>query len=331
MAGCLFVFVALGVNWVLSSDDSPEPELSAEGTPTAESQRREILEELVAAIDAQSRDGPTPPTVQPPPPRDSSPIRTDAQTGTVERPSAPEGYAYATFERAGPPTQSEIAGDNEARSQAPEWLSSPESLAAVAANAEAAERNWSFGWVRLSADARLEDAVTEMAALGVVVEGQAGNLLRARLPGDQVRLRAVGELTAVDGVGAQPPSAKLPAAVAEEAPDKPAHQIVPVFVTLVAADDHDGRWRAALERLGAVVGTYDAHTRSYTANVEYGDLDALAAADFVAFVEPVGIVEASNDTAVPAMGADAYRTYTDGGAGRASPGGASPSASWTRA
>ncbi|MXY56805.1 MAG: S8 family serine peptidase, partial [Gammaproteobacteria bacterium] len=310
VAGCLFVFVALGLHWFVSSRLA-EPESPAQGTPTAESQRREVLEELVAVIDAQSRNGRTPPTVQAPPPRDSSPIWADARTGTAERPSAPEGFAYATFERAGPPTRTEVTGDEEARSQAPAWFSSPDSLAAVAANAEAADRDWSFGWVRLGPDARLEDAEAELAALGVVVEGQAGDLLRARLPGDPDRLQAVAALPTVDGLAAQPSSAKLSAAFAEEARHKPAHEIVPVFVTLAATGDNDGRWRMALERLGAVVGAYDAHTRSYTANVEYGSLEAFAAADFVVFIEPVGIVEAANDTAAPAMGADAYRTYTD--------------------
>jgi len=311
VAGGLFVLlVALGIHWAVSTD-SAVPESSAEGTPTAESQRRGILEELVAAINAQSRDGRTPLTVQAPPPRDSSPTRAGAQTGTVERRPAPEGYAYATFERAGPPTRSEVTGDEKAPSKAPAWLSSPDSLAAVAANAEAADRDWSFGWVRLGPDARLEDADAELTALGVVVEGQAGDLLRARLPGDPDRLQAVAALPTIDGLGAQPSSTKLPAAFAEEARGKPAHEVVPVFVTLAAAGDDGGRWRTALERLGIVVGAYDSHTRSYTANVEYGSLEALAAADFVAFVEPVGIVEAANDTAAPAMGADAYRTYTD--------------------
>ncbi|MDE0193897.1 MAG: FG-GAP-like repeat-containing protein [Gammaproteobacteria bacterium] len=271
-----------------------------------------MIEDLVAEVAAHGRDGGTTAKVQAPPSRDLPPSPADSRPGEAQRRPPPDGYAYATFERAGIPTRSGDTGDEEAGSpQAPEWLSSPDSLAAVAANAEAAGRDWSFGWVRLGADARLEDASAELDALGVVVEGQAGDLLRARLPGDPGRLRAVGALAAVDGLGAQPPSAKLPAAFAQEARVKPAHEIVPVFVTLAAADDGDGRWRAALERLGAVVGAYDAHTRSYTANVEYGGLDALAAADFVAFVEPVGIVEAANDTAVPAMGADAYRTYTD--------------------
>ena len=304
------LFAAIGIHWAVSTDPA-EPETSPEGTPTAEAQRQEIVEELVAAIAAQSRDGRTPPTVQAPPPRDSSPTWAAARTGTDERPPAPEGYAYATFERAGPPTPSEVAGDDEPRLQAPTWLSSADSLAAVAANAEAADRDWSFGWVRLAPDARLQDAEVDLAALGVVVEGQAGDLLRARLPGDPDRLRAVAALPTVGGLGAQPSSTKLPAAFAEEARGKPAHEVVPVFVTIAAAGDDDGRWRAALERLGAVVGAYDAHTRSYAANVEYGSLEALTAADFVAFVEPVGIVEAANDTAVPAMGADAYWTYTD--------------------
>ena len=211
------------------------------------------------------------------------------------------------------PTKSPDTGDKEVRSPVLDWLSSPESLAGVAANAEAAGRDWSFGWLRLGADARLEDATAALTALGVVVEGQAGGLVRVRLPGDAGRLQAVAELAVVDGLGAQPPSAKLTAAFAAEARDKPPREVVPVFVTLSAAGDDEGRWRAELERLGAVVGAYDAHTRSYVANVEYGGLDALAAADFVAFVEPVGIVEAANDTAAPAMGADAYRSYTDDG------------------
>ena len=315
VAACLFglLFAVVAYYYVVSTyQGEPDSRASVDGAPTGDSQRRRMIEDLVAEIAAHSRDGGTAASIQAPPSRELPPSPADPRRAGAQRPPPPDGFAYPTFERAGMPTQSGDTGSEKADSpQAPEWLSSPDSLAAVAANAAAAGRDWSFGWVRLGADARLEDAVAELAALGIVVEGQAGDLLRARLPGDPGRLRAVGELAAVDGLGAQPPSAKLPAAFAEETRGKPAHEIVPVFVTLAAADDGDGRWRAALERLGAVVGAYDAHTRSYTANVEYGGIDALAASDFVVFVEPVGIVEAANDTAVPAMGADAYRTYTD--------------------
>ncbi|MYE13746.1 MAG: S8 family serine peptidase, partial [Gammaproteobacteria bacterium] len=184
-------------------------------------------------------------------------------------------------------------------------------MAVLAANAEAAGRDWSFGWVRLQAGRPAEEALGALTQLGVRIEGRAGTFFRARLPGNAERLRVIAALPGVVGVGAPPPLAKLPVAFAEEARGKPPHEVVPVFVTLTPAGDTDGEWRSELEGRGAVVGAYDPDTRSYAANVAYGDLEAIAEADFVAFVEPVGIVEANNDSAVPAMGADAYRTYTD--------------------
>ena len=78
--------------------------------------------------------------------------------------------------------------------------------------------------------------------------------------------------------------------------------------------DANARWRRALEQLGAVVGSYDPALRVYTATVTDDVLKALAAADFVLAVEPIGIVEATHDTAVPAMGADALRAW-DGSPG----------------
>ncbi len=80
------------------------------------------------------------------------------------------------------------------------------------------------------------------------------------------------------------------------------------------AGDTDGRWRRALENLGAVVGGYDPALRVYRANAGRGVIEGLAAADFVLAVEPIRLVEASHDTAVPAMGADALRAY-DGAPG----------------
>ena len=193
----------------------------------------------------------------------------------------------------------------------PEWLGSPDSLAMVVANAEAAGRDWSFGWVRFDPRAPRDETAAALAGLGVEIEGQSGTLFRARLPAEPGRLREITVLPGVVGLLVPPPSAKIPAGFAEDARGMPAYETVPVFVTLAAASDADGRWRAELEGLGAVVGAYDADTRSYAANLGYGIVDAIAAADFVASVEPVGVVAAANDSAVPAMGADAYRTYTD--------------------
>ena len=80
------------------------------------------------------------------------------------------------------------------------------------------------------------------------------------------------------------------------------------------AEDTDGHWRRAMEDLGAVVGGYDPALRVYRANADRGVIEALAAADFVLAVEPIRLVEATHDTAVPAMGADALRAY-DGAPG----------------
>ena len=64
-----------------------------------------------------------------------------------------------------------------------------------------------------------------------------------------------------------------------------------------------------MEDLGAVVGRFDPDLRAYAANVAYGQVEAIAAADYVLAVEPVSIVKAAHDTSVPAMGADALRAY----------------------
>ena len=106
---------------------------------------------------------------------------------------------------------------------------------------------------------------------------------------------------------------KLPEAFAREATEARPQEQVPVFITLMA-DDADGRWRQALEDLGAVVGRFDPDVRAYTANVTYAQLGTIASTDYVLAVEPVGIVRPAHDTSVPAMGADALRAY-DGSPG----------------
>ena len=86
-----------------------------------------------------------------------------------------------------------------------------------------------------------------------------------------------------------------------------------MYITLMTGDP-DARWRQALEDLGVEVGRFDPNIRVYAANVSQARLEAIAAADFVLAVEPIGIFESRLDTAVPAMGADALRRY-DGAPG----------------
>ncbi|MCY3837878.1 MAG: S8 family serine peptidase, partial [Gammaproteobacteria bacterium] len=224
--------------------------------------------------------------------------------------SPPEGYGFVAhhgeirtvrFQRS--PVDVDRADDDGL-----DWLGAVDAVPRLVAQAAAASRDWSFGWIRLAPASRLADVQTTFAGLGVVVEGSAGTLVRARLPGDRSSLDAIAALPSVVGLGSQPLATKLARSLAGGASGQPASEAVPVFVTLMT-DDPDGRWRRELERLGAVAGAYDADTRAYVANLGYEDLEAVALADFVQFVEPVGIAQAALDTAVPGMGADLLRTY----------------------
>ena len=188
-----------------------------------------------------------------------------------------------------------------------EWLDTPASLDALVAQAARAGRDWSFGWIRLAEEARADGLARALRGTGAEIVGTSGRLLRARLPGDKTRLQAIAAMSEVDGLGAAPAATKLKAVVRQSAA-RVAHAEIPVFVSLMAGDAN-GRWRRELESLGAVIGRYDPAIRVYEGNATYKVLKAIAATDFVMAVEPVGIVEAAHDTAVPAMGADALRLY----------------------
>ena len=300
--------VVLGAVWWFAAmeDGSTPGERDWQG-PGETAAEQAVLATVVAQVAAHGGSGSDVPRVQAAP-RESS----DAAVSQAERSSLspPEGYAIVEhfgavqthrFER------SRIDVDPEDE-HALDWLGAADAVPRLVAQAEEAGRDWSFGWIRLGPGSRLADVEAALVALGVGVEGSAGSLLRARLPGDRSSLSQIAAMPSVVGLGAQPLAAKLPRSLAEQAGAQPASAVAPVFVTLMA-DDRDGRWRRELERLGAVVGAYDADTRAYVANVGHGFLESIALADFVQYVEPVGIAQAAHDSAVPAMGADSLRTY----------------------
>ncbi len=268
------------------------------GTPETER-----MATTAARIAADSRDLETsPPAMRaaPVPPRDSG---TGSENGYA--PTLPKGYSFVGFD--GEMAKAPL-GVRREDAQVPDgldWLGAPMAVETLAAQAAEQGREWSFGWIRLAPGARQGDLAPSLTSAGTVIVGSSGRLLRARLPADEKRLAAIAGLPGVGGVGAMPTEARLRAFDGRHVPD---HEPTPVFVTLME-DDRDGRWRRELAALGAVVGRYDPHVRVYEANVTRGVLDMLGRADFVLAVEPVGAVEAAHDTAVPAMGADALRTY----------------------
>ncbi|MDE0660435.1 MAG: S8 family serine peptidase [Gammaproteobacteria bacterium] len=312
VAGCVVLGTGL---WFAALYDG------SKGEPDSLAQidvERTALATVVAQVAAHGESGPDPSPVQAAPRWFPTVPQAEASS-----PSPPAGYAFVEHHGEIPTRRFERnqVDIDPAADDGLDWLDGPDAVPRLVAQAEAASRDWSFGWIRLGPASRLADVETTLAALGVVVQGSAGALVRARLPGDRASLDAIAALPAVVGLGSQPLTAKLPRSFAD-ASGQPASKVVPVFVTLMT-DDRDGRWRRELARLGAVVGAYDGDTRAYVANVGYGDLEAVAVADFVQFVEPVGVVRAALDTAVPGMGADSLRTYngaTGGFAGTAGAG-----------
>jgi len=194
-----------------------------------------------------------------------------------------------------------------------DWLGTESSIGLLSAQAAAAGRDWSFGWIGLAPDATASELAQALEGTGARIVGSSGALVRARLPGDVARLQTIAALPEVDGLGALPRERKLAQELATPSPEASGGEAVPVFITLMSGDP-DSRWRQALEDLGAVVGRFDPSIRVYSANVPRARLEGIAAADFVLAVEPIAIFETRLDTAVPAMGADALRRF-DGAPG----------------
>ena len=299
--------VGLGAGWwfVAKQSGSTSGELNSQAQ-AREQAERQVVAAAVAQIDAESRLGTVRPRIQAAPRTDSNRAVDLPDTAPV---APPAGYTFVEHHGEVPTHRFDArrVDDDRADDDRLDWLVAVDALPRLLAQARAAGRDWSFGWIGLDPDARLADVEPILSTLGVVVEGSAGSLVRARLPGDRETLGAIRALPSVVGLGTQPASERMAPGFAEQA-RQGASERMPVFVTLMA-DDADGRWRRELERLGAVVGAYDADTRSYAANVHLRNLETVARADFVQFVEPVRIVRASHDTAVPAMGADFLRSY----------------------
>ena len=277
-------------------------------SPVAKPPAERIIAAAVARIVEESRRE-LPPPVAEAAPRSQADV---AAPITVREhadpsPTPPEGYSFVDHfgEMAKARMESGAAQDSEGRGR-PGWLDSPDAVSALIRQASDVGRDWSFGWIWLAGDTTRHDLARALAGTDGEIVGASGRLIRARLPRDAVRLRAIAALDAVDGIGATPREMKL-AAFSDDSVTDPSGQI-PVYVTLMA-DDLNGRWRRAMEVLGAVVGGYDPALRVYRANARQDVIDALATADFVLAVEPIGLIEAAHDTAVPAMGADALRTY----------------------
>ena len=308
----------LALTYLLSSNPK---EKATSPSPAGDAMEQKSVDAALARIAAESRGELRAPLVQAAPRIADNGAHRISSGRSV--PAPPDGYSFVTAdgEMAKGPLRDDPEDPLERADVDPHWTDAPDSVDALVDQAAAAGRNWSFGWVRLALTRRPDAAKASLRRLGVDVLGASGELIRARLPGDAASLRAISALPEVAALGAVPREAKLPEAFVKRSLEALPHEQVPVFITLMA-NDPDGRWRRALTDLGAVVGRFDPAIRVYSANVTRMALDTVAGADFVLAVEPIGVVRATHDTAVPAMGADALRDYS-ASSGRFSGGGAS--------
>ena len=284
-----------------------EQERSVSGEATA-------IRSAMARIEAESRGAVREPRIVAAP-RTAETLPAVKRSNVETAPMPPDGYSFVSYHGEMPRARITVGVDRGDEPPRPDldWLGAATSVETLAAQAAAAGRDWTFGWIRLAEDTRPNDVAGALADFSGTALGSSGSLIRARLPGDPALLQEIAAMPGVDGLGAVPPEKKLPEAFAREASEARPQEQVPVFITLMA-HDADGRWRHELEDLGAVVGRFDPDIRAYTANVTYAQLGTIASTDYVLAVEPVGIVRPAHDTSVPAMGADALRAY-DGSPG----------------
>ncbi|MYD96291.1 MAG: S8 family serine peptidase [Gammaproteobacteria bacterium] len=271
--------------------------------PSAAASPERIFAAGAARIVGESQGVLPPPVVQGARSNQIAAISVD--TGADPAPTPPDGYSFVDHfgdMLKAPIRQQSVEDPVEAAR--PAWLDPINSVHDLTRQAESAGRDWSFGWIRLAADSTRAELAQALEGTRAEILGSSGRMIRARLPRDAAQLEMIASLNVVDGIGTTPREAKLAAFVDDSISD-PSGQ-TPVYVTLLP-DDPDGRWRRSMENLGAVVGGYDPVLRVYRANASPAVIEALAAADFVLAVEPIPLIRASHDTAVPAMGADAVR------------------------
>ena len=223
-------------------------------------------------------------------------------------PTPPDGYSFSTYHEVtrAPLTAADLENLRKA-TPVPEWMD--QGVDALADQAAAEGRDSTFGWVKLADGADLADLAAVLTTRGGEAIGQAGDLVRVRLPADRRRLEVIASASAVAGIGTVPPNQKITDTLAERALADASDE-VPVWITLMD-DDPDGAWRRELQGLGAVVGHFDPAVRTYAATIPLSLLGPISGADYVLGVESIGRLHKTLATSTSAMGADWARTYDD--------------------
>ena len=145
--------------WLAVARDGVEPREPAPDTAGQSTEsEREVLEALIAEVAAESRAGPRVVKIE------AAPRRVPmARPGTPQvdaaAPSPPEGYTFV--EHHGELSTERFQPRKDAGDGLPEdglgWLGSPGWVSRLVDQAASADRDWSFGWIRLGPDSRPSD------------------------------------------------------------------------------------------------------------------------------------------------------------------------------
>ena len=148
-----------------------------------------------ARISDESRGGVREPAVEAAP-RSSATSSVSEQAVQDSSPSPPAGYSFVSYHGEMPRErlQGEVAAGGQRPLMGLDWLGTETSIERLSAQAAAAGRDWSFGWIRLAGDATANDLAQALEGAGARIVGSSGVLVRVRLPGDQARLQAIAAL-----------------------------------------------------------------------------------------------------------------------------------------
>lgn len=148
---------------------------------------------------------------------------------------------------------------------------------------------------------------SKLSEFDATVLGSSGDLVRLQVSREKDSLSAIRELPWVNGIGALPPDEKVAHSFKEELKSSVASGEIPVFISVMASN-WEADFRRSLKTLEISVGLFDPSIGVFAAVIAPSHVHDLTRLDFVQFVEPIPIVTALHNTAVPALGVDKLRT-----------------------
>lgn len=188
------------------------------------------------------------------------------------------------------------------------WLISPTAIDDLVN--QASGRDQTYGLLQINRPVEIEQIRQILSEFNTRVLGNAGDLVRLQVPNDKEVLRSILDLSWVNGIGALPSNQKISKSFQEEVNSSVLSEQLPVFVSVVDSE-LEQKFRRTLEEIGVSVGHFDPTIRVFAAVINPGQVDEITRLDFVQAIEPIHIVTAVHDTAVPAQGVDKLRTIGD--------------------